>query len=240
MATRWLNKILEYEGIKETPGKGTHPKIAEWYILVGLEGADDSKVPWCAVCINGVLHESGIVGTGTASSQDFLDWGDDIEEAEIGAIAIFRGHVAIVAALEPELMIVGGNQSDGILIQPARYYGEPIGFRWPNQEITKWPGDPPLVATEDAPELEPGANISIGPTNERTGIEANLSDAVEMICVRICEKIKVAQEEILAEQRELHNQLVEHLSKDTQNGDADVPERYKPPQTKRAKRLLLF
>ena len=136
MATRWLEKFREYEGLKEIPGAEVHPKIAEWFTLCGLPNANDDTTPWCAVCVSGVLEEAGIEGPRSASSQAFLNWGEECE-AEPGAIIVFRGHVAVITAVEPELMIIGGNQSDGICEQPARYYGEPVegGFRWPEREL---------------------------------------------------------------------------------------------------------
>ena len=134
MATRWLEEAKKYIGIKEVEGSGSDPQIAEWFERMGFGGQDDSVVPWCAIYVNCMLENVGIQGTASAASQSFIEWGEE-GEAEPGSIVVFRGHVAIVSAVEPELMIIGGNQSDGVKDQPARYYGEPLAFRWPTEEL---------------------------------------------------------------------------------------------------------
>ena len=161
MATRWLNQALEYEGLMEIKGAEDHPKIVEWLTDCGVPNATD-EIPWCAAFVNGVLKEAGVKGTGSATASSFVDWGEPAEE-EVGAIAVFRTHVAFVAHVHPELKIIGGNQSDGVQLQPARYYGEPICFRWPTEDIETevvpkgWSEEPP----EDI-EMQPGAILQPG------------------------------------------------------------------------------
>ena len=216
MATRWLEKFREYEGIKEIKGAEVHPKIAEWFTLCGLPNANDDTTPWCAVCVSGVLDEAGIEGPRSASSQAFLDWGEECE-AEPGAVVIFRGHVAVVTEVEPELMIIGGNQSDGICEQPARYYGEPTGFRWPEHELEEaveeseeleFAPEDPVPGVVSPPTFEGFKQSPIGQHMERLIKEAlpNVHDLPPLISVEEVRDMFEKQAQLI---KHIHSELAE-------------------------------
>lgn len=68
------------------------------------------------------MEESGFVGTNSASSQSWKNWGQNLwKKPAYGSIAIFsygggKGHVGFVAGINSNgrLIILGGNQSDQV------------------------------------------------------------------------------------------------------------------------------
>lgn len=127
----WLTIARSYLGLHERRDAGIVMKIITAANLAHV--IPSPETPWCAGFVGGVLEETGIRGTGTALARDYAVWGQACE-ARPGAVAVFPAHVAfVVEEGEPSegLKILGGNQSDKICIQPARYYGEVMAFRFP-------------------------------------------------------------------------------------------------------------
>lgn len=110
----------KYLSLKETSGPKTNSFIAEWFKLVNLPGADDSKVPWCAVFVAGVLAECRILGTGSALARSYLQWGTSCRDEPIpGDIVVLTrgedpgaGHVGFFlqfSANRKSILIRSGN-----------------------------------------------------------------------------------------------------------------------------------
>ncbi len=139
-----LKTSKKYLGLKEKPGIDSHPTIAEWYKLCKLDGSDDSKVPWCAVYMNGILNECKILGTGSGLARSFLKWGisskgfeeaGDIVVLERGSQS-WQGHVGILIKYSESgktILVRGGNQNNSVseewfsaekIIDFRRYEGE--------------------------------------------------------------------------------------------------------------------
>ena len=151
MAIRWLEEALKFEGLQEIPGEEDDPQIVEWLRDCGVPKPTD-EIPWCAAFVNGILKNVGIRGTGSAASQSFKDWGMECE-AEPGAIAIFPAHVAFVVDTEPEVTVIGGNQSDGVTIGAARLYGVVKEYRFPTTAEDMRPQG--LLGSSDTPPPDP-------------------------------------------------------------------------------------
>lgn len=130
MATDVITASAKYLGLKEVPGHATNPFIADWYKLVKLGGSDDSKVPWCAVFVAGVLNECGILGTGSGMARSYLHWGSSVlqDEPVPGDICVFKrgdnaieGHVGFFlrySANNKSVWIRSGNVNNSVCDEP--------------------------------------------------------------------------------------------------------------------------
>ena len=94
-------------------------------------GVDPVNYEWCAAFVNAALRSRGIPGSESVSenpflARSFLDWGEEVEEPQIGDIIVFprgssgwQGHVgfyfltAVVDGVE-YYAILGGNQNDEV------------------------------------------------------------------------------------------------------------------------------
>jgi len=140
----WLIKALILDGgIKEKPGPEHNEWIIEALRYSGVSGdllADETS--WCASAMNYILKDCGIMGTGSARAESYLEWGASVKPRK-GGIAVFRSdkgyHVAIL--VEPNVhelrsgnfyKCIGGNQGDAYKIswQPA---SDLLDVRWPTQ-----------------------------------------------------------------------------------------------------------
>jgi uncharacterized protein (TIGR02594 family) len=92
---------------------------------------DPVNYEWCAAFVNSALRARGIPGSESVSenpllARSFLDWGEEVEEPQIGDIIVFprgssgwQGHVgfyfltAVVDGVE-YYAILGGNQNDEV------------------------------------------------------------------------------------------------------------------------------
>jgi len=124
--TPWMDIAREYEGLHEDTDEETLLDLIKEGGLGHI--IPTTQIPWCAGFVTGVLAKAGIKGTGTARARDYAQWGQELTEPKEGAVAVFNAHVAFYTSDDK---ILGGNQSDRVCEQPLRYYGHPIGYRWP-------------------------------------------------------------------------------------------------------------
>jgi uncharacterized protein (TIGR02594 family) len=140
----WLIKALLLDGeIQEKPGPEHNEWIIEALRYSGVSGdllADETS--WCASAMNYILKDCGIMGTGSALAESYLEWGASVKPRK-GGIAVFRSkegfHVTILVKEKPRALgsgdhyrCIGGNQGDAYKIswQPA---SDLVDVRWPTQ-----------------------------------------------------------------------------------------------------------
>jgi len=126
----WMDEAWKWVGKHEVDDK---EEILAMLRLAGctLTSLSGTQNAWCTWFVRGILNKVGISELPSGNSLNFLNWGQDCEKI-IGAIAVFPSHVAFVTAIEPEIKILGGNQSDKICEYPTRYgFGTPAGYRYP-------------------------------------------------------------------------------------------------------------
>lgn len=127
--TRLYNHALKDLGLREIPGKASHPRIrlaietaAKW-----LDG-DDSQTAWCG-CIMGLwCLEAGLsVPKAYYRAAQWLEWGVKVDkaEAELGDVVVLKrsggNHVATLDHIDRERgrwHLLGGNQSNAVTIAP--------------------------------------------------------------------------------------------------------------------------
>ena len=133
-------------GVKEVPGERSNPRIVEYFSHTRLGGsAISDSTPWCSAFANFVMDAAGYRGTHRANARSWLEWGEQLNEPRLGCICVLwrespqsaAGHVGFLTmALPHRLVLLGGNQSDGVSI---REYGTSrlLGYRWPREADRK-------------------------------------------------------------------------------------------------------
>ena len=130
-----LIRAFNYIGIKEIPGKESHPKIAEWLHDIGLPETDEFA--WCAAAMHGILKESGIEGTGKPLARSYLNWGIVLDKPRTGCLAIIErgdeswmGHAALyIDGHDSLIYCLGGNQMNRFGIS-MYLENKVLGYRW--------------------------------------------------------------------------------------------------------------
>lgn len=128
-------------GVSEIYGPKHNPRIIEYHDSVTKKFKDD-ETPWCASFVCWCLEQAGIESTDSAWAKDFLNWGVEIEDPEIGCLAIFHrgsrnqfGHVGIFMGMRKgKIMLLNGNVGNKVCIS---YYSKAklIGFRQPPKGV---------------------------------------------------------------------------------------------------------
>jgi uncharacterized protein (TIGR02594 family) len=137
---RLLDAAFKYLGTKEVSGPGSNPLIIEWFENWGAGWQkDDSKLAWCAIFINQVLKEAGLIFSGKLNAKSFLKEGEPTDNPKPGDIVIYwrsspdswKGHVGIyIREDERYIWTLGGNQNNEVNI--TKYAkSRLLGFRTP-------------------------------------------------------------------------------------------------------------
>jgi uncharacterized protein (TIGR02594 family) len=121
MEQKWMDLAKSYIGTKEGVDEKNNPIIVNFYKLAGHSGIKQDSVPWCAAFVGAVLTLCGIRGTRTLRALDYKNWGQEIKEPVVGAIATKKrdggGHVFFVSSFDCDYVYgLGGNQSDSVNI----------------------------------------------------------------------------------------------------------------------------
>ena len=121
----WLTKALAYEGLDEETDNEE---------LSAFLGLNPSTVPWCGAFVSACLRAVDLpVSDAPNQAKSYASYGTACE-CEVGAIAVWRSHVAFVAEVGDVIKVIGGNQSDEVNVSPAEWYdrySKFIGFRMP-------------------------------------------------------------------------------------------------------------
>lgn len=94
------------------------------YLATGGQNIDPATRAWCADFVNATLGQAGIKGTGSGMARSFLDWGQEVDQPQVGDVAVFTrgdpsgpyGHVGFFAGYNPDgtIKLLGGNQGDAV------------------------------------------------------------------------------------------------------------------------------
>ena len=100
----------------------THRKELKAFI-----GIDPVQYEWCAAFVNAILDKHDIPGSESVSeyplmARSFLDWGESVDDPQIGDILVFsrgnngwQGHVGFYAGkVGNDYLVLGGNQNDAV------------------------------------------------------------------------------------------------------------------------------
>ena len=118
------------DGVKEIPGRKSHPRIKEYYRVCGLLGDepgelgyDDSTTPWCGCGVGFLVDAIGLpLPKGPAAARNWLKWGLPTVHPSIGCIVVLsrgsnprHGHVGLYGGHDStgdRLAVLGGNQGN--------------------------------------------------------------------------------------------------------------------------------
>lgn len=137
----WLSIAESQLGIKEFVGGKSNPEVSKYFSATGLGGHTTDDVPWCSAFVNWVMERAGYRGTRRANARSWLDWGMKLEEPKVGCIAVLsrgvisagQGHVGFfVAALPSRIVLLGGNQNDGVC-RHEYGSGRVLEYVWPRE-----------------------------------------------------------------------------------------------------------
>lgn len=136
----WMKIAYGELGVAPYPAGQSNPRITAYHAGTNIEGYDD-KVSWCSSFVHWSLAQAGIAGTASALARSWLDWGDALEQAVPGCIAIlwrddpasWRGHVGFYLREGGQsVYLLGGNQLGQVR---EHFYPKAtvLGYRWPRQ-----------------------------------------------------------------------------------------------------------
>lgn len=132
----WISEGRKYIGQREIKGSQHNPIILSWLQKLKAWWRNDEE-PWC-----GVFTAYCLLNTGREIPQhwyrakDYLNHGLQLDKPAYGCVVVFSrdggGHVGFVVGKDKDdnLMVLGGNQSDGINIKPFSVK-RVTGYRWP-------------------------------------------------------------------------------------------------------------
>lgn len=120
---KWMAEAEKHIGLQEIKGGKHHPEILQMWRDIKRGGIKDDETPWCAAFVGAMLERVGIRSTRFESARSYLDWGVTLAHPCYGCIVVFSraggGHVGFCVGRDKagNLMILGGNQSDGVNIK---------------------------------------------------------------------------------------------------------------------------
>lgn len=142
----WVAEARKYVGLQEIPGKQNNSTITNW--LIGLRAWwRDDETPWCGTFVGHCIQEAKrLVPSAWYRAKSWADAGTTLTSPAYGCIAVFDraggGHVGFVVGKDKlgNLMILGGNQSNGVNIKPFSRT-RVIAYVWPSRENGErsWP-----------------------------------------------------------------------------------------------------
>ena len=145
-----ITRAMEFLGVDERSGRST---LTAFFNKTIGEAVDPVNTPWCATFVNGILRETGYLGTNSKLARSFLAYGETPEQPSDGDIVVLRrgnsevtGHVGFFMGYTERngqrfVRVLGGNQGDKVSEQlfPANTV---LGIRRPIklQEARNLPG----------------------------------------------------------------------------------------------------
>lgn len=150
----WMRVAKGYIGTREIKGTVDNPAIVELFRLCGHAWVQDDETAWCAAFVGGVLAKVAIPGTGSLAARSYEGWGQPLplNQPLYGSIGVkkrsgknapaWQGHVGfVVGASADQIILLGGNQQDGVNIAAFRR-DEFTAFRYPPKLMVPRPAFP--------------------------------------------------------------------------------------------------
>lgn len=132
----WLLEARSHLGETALKGPDENPYVVGLYALAGHSEIKTDDTPWCAAFVGASLARVGIEGTHSLAASSYIDFGVDLDDPVVGAVAVLDHHVAFVDSIDGDhVCLIGGNQghSEGrSAVTVARYRrASVLRFAWP-------------------------------------------------------------------------------------------------------------
>jgi uncharacterized protein (TIGR02594 family) len=135
-----MDGLWETLGIQEWTAPGqSNPQIEAFHDSVADDGTPDD-IAWCSSCVNWLMQQVGIEGTGSRAARSWLEWGIATPRPYYGCVCVlwrvspedWRGHVGIFLGLiGDDVLLWGGNQRNEVSVR--RYpQARVLGYRIPS------------------------------------------------------------------------------------------------------------
>lgn len=169
----WLLWAWREIGVREVAGSRDNERILEMFKDAGHAAIDNDEVAWCAAFLGACLERSGKRSTRSLMARSYLQWGQQIETARLGSVAVLSrgsdpslGHVGfVVGEADAHVFLLGGNQADAVSVA-AFEKSRVLAYRWP---------DEPQVAVAAQPDGRPGSE-----TTQKEPFDIALAHVLEM------------------------------------------------------------
>lgn len=126
--------LSQYD-LQEWSGPSHNPEVMKFFEDFPHVTTDETS--WCSAFVYWCIKEAGMVPKKSLVARDWLSWGEQVFEPEIGDLAIFyrgdpggwQGHVAFYVKNDgTNVWVLGGNQSNRVSIE--KYAGTKLlGYR---------------------------------------------------------------------------------------------------------------
>lgn len=143
----WLALARNEIGVKEIPGGQHNSNVVKYFADASHSEIRDDETPWCAAFVGAMLKRAGHKPSGSLMARSYLNYGTELDEPVVGAIAVFpragapgSGHVTFVDAVSDDGRTfdgLGGNQRNSVCRVTYRT-SEALGFRYPTN-VVKFP-----------------------------------------------------------------------------------------------------
>lgn len=139
----WMTAAWAELGQREISGAADNARIRDFFSDVGQAASLHDEVAWCAAFVGACLERSGRASTRSLMARSYLRWGEKVDEARFGAIAVLSrgadpaaGHVGfLIGETQSHVVLLGGNQGDAVAVA-AYPKTRLIGVRWPQAATT--------------------------------------------------------------------------------------------------------
>ena len=125
---RILLEMLKLYGVHETPGPGSNPTIVGWARSIGLGNVyKNDATAWCGLTVAYAARQAGWDDpVNPLWARNWLQWGKTSIVPMLGDVLVFErgpssGHVGLYVGQNDaahEYWVLGGNQSDQVMIKP--------------------------------------------------------------------------------------------------------------------------
>lgn len=145
----WLTAAWSELGIRESPGPATNARITALFRDAGNPHVKDDETAWCAAFVGACLARGGQKGTTSLRARSYLEFGERLTTARLGAVAVFSrginpalGHVGfVVGETKSAILVLGGNQANAVSVA-AFERARLLAFRWPGTHAAQMPDAP--------------------------------------------------------------------------------------------------
>lgn len=153
----WMTAAWAELGQREIPGASDNARIRAFFREVGQPTRLHDEVAWCAAFVGACLERAGEASTRSLMARSYLRWGEKIEHARYGALAVLArgsdpgaGHIGFLVGETPQhVVLLGGNQGDAVSVA-AYPKTRLLSIRWPQSATITPPVQQPDTAQATA------------------------------------------------------------------------------------------